>query len=154
MTFTVDRSITVDATADLRTLYDSHPGWAGRTTKEVRQIIQNSDAVVGIWERDEDSAALVASARILTDYVMYGMVYEVIVARSHRQAGLGKQVMEAVVEHPELGDVTLSLQCREGLVSFYRACGFELHDRDIEFPEFPDEDPITYRTMVYKRDRA
>ncbi|WP_101297415.1 GNAT family N-acetyltransferase [Halegenticoccus soli] len=156
MALTVDRSLTAEAAEELRALYDSHPGWAGRTIEEVRTLIRNSDEVVGLWETnaesESESKTLVASARVLTDYVMYGMIYEVIVAESRRRTGLGKRVMEAVVTHPELEGVALSLQCREGLVPFYEACGFELHDRNIEFPEFPDGDPVTYRTMMYERE--
>ena len=73
------------------------------------------------------------------------MIYEVIVAEVHRGESLGQQIVDAIVTHPQLQDVILTLRCREELVPFYDRCGFELRDRDVEMP---DGETVTYRTMV------
>lgn len=142
---TVD--LTPDAAPELRSLYDPHPAWGERSREEVRAVIENSDEVVGV--RDTDTGSLVASARVLTDYRFQAMVYDVIVDESRRGEGLGRRVMEAVLSHPDLQGVPLSLHCREGLVPFYEDCGFELHDRDVEVG---DGETVTYRTMRHERD--
>jgi predicted GNAT family N-acyltransferase len=141
----VERSLTTDSAPELRALYDDYSPWADRSEKEVAQLIKNTDEVIGLW--DTETNTLVASARVLTDYHQYSMIYEVIVAESRRGENLGRQVVDAVIAHPELQDVILTLRCREGLVPFYDKCGFELRDRDIEMP---DGETITYRTMVHE----
>jgi predicted GNAT family N-acyltransferase len=146
MALETEQHLTPDATADLRSLYDLHPAWGERSREEVRAVIENSDEVVGL--RDTATDSLVAAARVLTDYRFQAMVYDVIVAESRRGEGLGRRVMDAVVDHPNLEEVPLALHCREGLVPFYEDCGFHLHDRDVE----TDHGTTTYRTMRYERD--
>lgn len=141
----VDRSLTADSAPELRALYDDYRPWANRSEGKVAQLIENTDEVIGIWDTGTDE--LVASARVLTDYHQYSMIYEVIVAESRRGENLGRQIIDAIVTHPKLQDVILTLRCREGLVPFYDKCGFELRDRDIEMP---DGERITYRTMIHK----
>lgn len=141
----VDRSLTADSASELRALYDDYRPWANRSEEEVAQLMENTDEVIGIWDTETDE--LVASARVLTDYHQYSMIYEVIVAESRRGEDLGRQTIDAIVTHPRLQDVILTLRCREGLVPFYDKCGFELRDRDIEMP---DGETITYRTMIHQ----
>jgi len=145
MSMEVDHSLTPDSAPKLRALYDDYRPWAGRSEKEVARLIENTDEVIGIWDTETD--ALVASARVLTDYYQYSMIYEVIVAESRRGENLGRQIVDAIITHPKLQDVILTLRCREGLVPFYERCGFELRDRDIEMP---DGETRTYRTMVHE----
>jgi GNAT superfamily N-acetyltransferase len=128
-------------------LYEPHPAWGERTREDVFSIIEGSDEVVGLWDTDVES--FVASARVLTDYHVQAMIYDVIVASSRRREGLGQRVMQAIADHPALEDVTLTLHCREGLVPFYEQCGYELHDRDLEAP---DGSTFSYRTMLLHRD--
>ena len=141
----VDRSLTAESASELRALYDDYPPWAGRSEEETAELIENTDEVIGIWNTETDT--LVASARVLTDYHQYSMIYEVIVAETYRGENLGQQIVDAIVTHPRLQDVILTLRCREELVPFYDRCGFELRDRDVAMP---DGEMITYRTMVHK----
>lgn len=48
--------------------------------KEVAQLIENTDEAISIRETETDE--LVASARVLTDYHQYSMIYKAIVAES------------------------------------------------------------------------
>ena len=145
MSMEVDHSLTPDSAPELRALYDDYRPWADRSEKEVARLIENTDEVIGIWDTETD--ALVASARVLTDYYQYSMIYEVIVAESRRGENLGHRIVDAIITHPKLQDVILTLRCREELVPFYERCGFELRDRDIEMP---DGETITYRTTVHE----
>ena len=147
MALETDYYLTADAADDLCTLYEPHPAWGERSREEVIQIIEGSDEVVGLWDTETD--VLVASARVLSDYHVQAMVYDVIIAESRRGEGLGRQVMNVVADHPELQEVTLTLHCREGLVPFYDQCGYVLHDRDVEMS---DGTTFTYRTMRLHRD--
>ena len=74
---------------------------------------------------DARSRRLVAFARVLTDYVYKGLLFDVIVAREHRSAGLGRALMDAVIHHPKLKRVRqFELYCLPELMPLYRKWGF------------------------------
>ena len=123
----------------LLSLYRDHDWWTGRTADDVERAIEGSDIVVGI----EDDGRLIASARVLTDYVYYASIYDVIVAADRRGEGLGQRLVDAVVEHPELASVeAVHLDCGSDLVPFYESAGFTSRDLGSDF-----------ETMVLRDDR-
>lgn len=113
-------------------------------------MIEHTDLLVGL--RDTETAHLVAAGRVLTDFVYYAKIYDVIVAEDHRGNGHGRKLMGSIVEHPALDSVSnMTLDCREGLISFYENCGFERHEMEAVLSEEPErqEDLIP---MVYRRE--
>jgi hypothetical protein len=56
--------------------------------------------------------------------------------------------MAALVTHPPLAELNLSLLAREGLVTFYEACGFE----ELGSVERPGGEPEEMRYLVYSRE--
>jgi len=136
------------ATADeLLALYRAYDWWADRDPESVRRALEHTDEVV-VLRDDGESGDPLAAARVLTDYVYYAMVYDVIVTESRRSDGLGADLIAAVVAHPRLQDVAPSLLAREGLVPFYEACGFDVMDEAVDHP---DGDPEPLRWLVYRR---
>ncbi|MXR20578.1 GNAT family N-acetyltransferase [Halobacterium bonnevillei] len=141
-------SVEYGASADeLWSLYREYDWWSDREPDSVRRALRNTDETVLL--RDEETGDPVASARVLTDYVYYAMVYDVIVAQDRRGDGLGTELMAAIRDHPRLQDVAPSLLAREGLVSFYESCGFEVRDGAVEHP---DGDPEPLSWMLHERD--
>lgn len=115
--------------ADLVTLYGDHEWWADREPAGVREALAGTDLALGI----RADGRLLAATRVLTDHVFYGTVYDVVVAGDRRREGIGRRLMDAVVDHDDLGGLeVLDLRCREGLVPFYREAGFEVHDPTVE----------------------
>jgi GNAT superfamily N-acetyltransferase len=49
-----------------------------------------------------DGEAMVGFARVITDRATYGYIADVFVLPSHRGRAVGKQLMSAIVAHPEL----------------------------------------------------
>ena len=49
-----------------------------------------------------DGATQVGFARVITDYATFGYLADVFVVTSHRGRGIAKQLMAAVMAHPEL----------------------------------------------------
>jgi GNAT superfamily N-acetyltransferase len=140
-------SVTYGATVDeLHSLYCEYDWWADRDRETVRRALEGTDEVVVLREGDDGDP--LAAARVLTDYVYYAMVYDVIVAEDRRGDGLGEELMAAVREHPRLQDVNPSLLAREGLVPFYETCGFDVMDEAIEHP---DGEPESLRWMIHRR---
>jgi len=139
-------SVEYGATAErLQSLYREYDWWADRDTESVRRALEHTDETVLVRE-DGDP---VAAARVLTDYVYYAMVYDVIVAEDRRGEGFGEELMAAVRDHPRLQDVSPSLLAREGLVPFYEDCGFEVMDEAIDHPE-GDPEPLSW--LLHPRD--
>lgn len=108
---------------DLHDMFEGEWWTEGRDRADVETMLEHSDEVVGL--RDSDTGELVAFARVLTDYVYRAFVFDVIVEESRRGSGLGRRIMDAVVEHPSLSEVErLELYCSEDQTSFYEQWGF------------------------------
>jgi GNAT superfamily N-acetyltransferase len=108
---------------DLHGLYQAEWWTHRRNVDDVARMLEASDVVLGF--EDEESGRLVGFARVITDFVYKALVLDVIVAASHRGTGMGKALMDAVIEHPELKDVLhFELYCRPELVPFYERWGF------------------------------
>jgi GNAT superfamily N-acetyltransferase len=134
---------------DLLALYRTYDWRADRTEEDLRQALRHTDELVALCE--PDAGVIIAAARVLIDYVYYAMVYDVVVGERHRGEGLGRRLIEAVVDHPDLTETRgLSLLCREGLVPFYESCGFEISDETVTHP---DGAPEPLRWMRYQRER-
>jgi predicted GNAT family N-acyltransferase len=120
-----------DHAEELSGLYHDHPGWADREVAAVRRALEHTSLAIGL----RDGNRLVAAARLLTDFVYYAKVYDVIVAADRRGEGLGRRLMAEIAAQPALSEMAydhLELVCREGLVPFYESCGFERFDATVE----------------------
>jgi len=94
-----------------------------RRENDVARMLQHTDLVVGVCTDPGDQ--LVAFTRVLTDRVFKALILDVIVAEAHRKTGLGRRLIEYVLDHPMLADVRhLELYCRPELIPFYEQWGF------------------------------
>jgi GNAT superfamily N-acetyltransferase len=109
--------------AELLELY-RHEWWTNqRREEEVERMLQHTDLVVGVCA--DPGGELVAFARVLTDRIYKALVFDVIVAQTHRHAGLGRLLIEYVLDHPMLAQVAhVELYCRPELIPFYERWGF------------------------------
>jgi ribosomal protein S18 acetylase RimI-like enzyme len=90
-----DRS-RLDVDLVLEMLIHSH--WGGEMTRErLVRAIENSISI-GVYA----PAGQVAFARVVTDLATYAYLTDVIVAESARGRGIGKWMVEAILEHPDL----------------------------------------------------
>ena len=86
-------------------------------------MLASADLVFALVDRATDR--LVGFARVLTDAVYRAFVYDVVVDHRHRESGLGRVLLDAIVGHPTLARVeTIELACQPELVPFYRRWGF------------------------------
>jgi GNAT superfamily N-acetyltransferase len=108
---------------DLHGLYQAEWWTHRRNVDDVARMLEGSNVALGF--EDEESGRLVGFARVITDFVYKALVLDVIVAASHRGTGMGRALMDAVIEHPELKDVLhFELYCRPELIPFYERWGF------------------------------
>ncbi|MBE9168428.1 GNAT family N-acetyltransferase [Pleurocapsales cyanobacterium LEGE 06147] len=108
---------------DLCRMYQSEWWSKGRHKTDVQKMLQHSDIIIAFCH--PETKKLLAFARILTDYVYRGLILDVIVEHSYRGKGLGKRLMEAIINHPELQSVEkLLLFCLPEVIPFYQKWGF------------------------------
>jgi len=129
-TYRVIESVGDERLHQLMELY-RHEWWTNnRTIEHTQAILKGSDVVIGICDEADDR--LVAFARVLTDRIARAFIFDVIVAADRRGRGLGRRVVDQVLEHPAVKSVELvELYCRPELVPFYERMGFSSPDSGV-----------------------
>jgi GNAT superfamily N-acetyltransferase len=101
--------------------------WAStRPRAKTERALQNS-LVFGVYEGDKQ----VGLARVVTDYSIFAYLCDVFIHEDYRAHGLGKWLIETVLEHPDLNDVRRWLLVTNDAHGLYRQYGFTT----IEDPE-------------------
>lgn len=117
------QSLSSDQIDDLLDMYRNEWWSTDRRREDVERMLRETDETIAFADSD---GHLVAFARVLTDYVYRATIYDVIVDEDLRGEGVGDQLMEALIHHPELSEVEhLDLQCLDEMQGFYRRHGFE-----------------------------
>lgn len=102
--------------------------WAkGRSLEVVKKSIKNS-LCFGVYTTDKQQ---VGFARVVTDYTIFAWLMDVFILNDYQGKGLGKQLMENIINHPDLQTIQ-----RWGLNTWdahelYKKYGFQ----DIEKPD-------------------
>lgn len=99
-----------------------HAPWAKeRTVQEIERSLENSDLVISIWREGR----LVGFARVLTDYTFRAMVYDVVVHPGHQRGGLGRFLIEKILNHPTLSTIPVISLFTRDKIDFYERLGFK-----------------------------
>lgn len=107
----------------LHKLYQNEWWTKGRVLSDVKIMLQNTDLIFALCE--ENSNQLAAFARVLTDKVYKALILDVIVDPSYRSQGLGKEIMQMILDHPDLKHIKhFELYCLPELIPFYKKWGF------------------------------
>jgi GNAT superfamily N-acetyltransferase len=72
--------------------------WAKNVPRETVQRALDHSRCFGAF----DGEAQVGFARVITDYATFAYLADVFVLPSHRGKGIGKQLMAAIIGHPDL----------------------------------------------------
>lgn len=86
----------LDVDAVLSMLRNTH--WAHSMDRETLERAIANSLCVGVYE----SGRTIAFARAVTDLSTYAYLTDVVVAPAHRGRGLGRWMVELLLEHPEL----------------------------------------------------
>ena len=101
--------------------------WANTRPRErTERAIQNS-LVFGLYEGDRQ----IGMARIVSDYTVFAYLCDVFIHEDYRGQGLGKWLMQTVLDHPELKDVRRWVLVTDDAHGLYKQYGFTA----IEDPE-------------------
>jgi GNAT superfamily N-acetyltransferase len=111
--------------------------WAqGRTIEIIARSIENS-LCFGVYEREQQ----IGFARVITDYATFGWICDLFIVKSHRQHGLGKWLVESLINHPDLKNVRRLLLATKDAHELYRRYG--------EFESLPEADKWMTRVLPY-----
>lgn len=111
--------------AHLVRLYAYAPWATGRTVEDVREMLAHTDLALSVW----DGSRLVGFGRVLTDYVYRASIWDVIVDPDYQGQDIGTQVMERILQHPDLKQVELFWLCTRDKQTFYGKLGFSADEQ-------------------------
>lgn len=95
--------------------------WAKNISYEkVKKSIENS-LCFGLFEKEKQ----IGFARVITDYSRIAYLADVFVLESYRKFGLGKWLVETLMKHPDLQDLTKWILVTKDAHELYRKFGFE-----------------------------
>ena len=114
--------------------------WAtGRPRERTERAFQNS-LVFGVYDGDKQ----IGMARIVTDYSIFAYLCDVFIHEDYRAKGLGKWLMQTIMNHPDLTDMRRWLLVTSDAHGLYRQYGFttiEDPERWMQlFKHFPQEE--------------
>jgi N-acetylglutamate synthase-like GNAT family acetyltransferase len=107
---------------DIDALHDmlSRTYWAkDRSREEIEKTIANS-LCFSLFKGDEQ----VGFARVLTDGVAYAVILDMVIREDFRGQGLGKWMLQCLVEHPQVVPLRQVLWTSDA-DGFYQKLGFE-----------------------------
>lgn len=94
---------------------------------DLERANQNSWLVVAAYEEEK----LVGFGRVVTDFVMHAMIFDMIVLPEYQQQGIGTMILARLVERClALGVRDIQLFCAKGKRTFYEKNGFEARPDD------------------------
>ena len=116
---------------DLYNLYQNEWWTKGRKRNDIDIMLENSDIIIAI---EDDRHHLIGFARVLSDYIYKAMIFDVIIDKRHRGKGLGKILIENILNLTELKNVkNFELYCLDEVTNFYKKYGFEKVSDNLTF---------------------
>jgi N-acetylglutamate synthase-like GNAT family acetyltransferase len=106
----------------LQQLLDDNSFWAaGRSRKQLTRMLSGSQAVVSAWRGQR----LVGFGRASSDGVFRAVLWDVVVAGDHQGQGLGRRLVEQLLEAPALRGVERVYLMTTNSSGFYLQLGFQ-----------------------------
>src|SRR5688500_3951017 len=75
--------------------------WANTRPRERTERAIRNSLVFGVYERDKQ----IGVARVVTDYSIFAYLCDVFILENYRAHGLGKWLLQTVLEHPDLREM-------------------------------------------------
>ena len=108
--------------SQLQNLYDSL-GWNSLklTVHELEQMCNQSWYAIYAF----DEKKMVGMGRVISDGVVTGIICGVGVLPNYQSKGIGREMLNRIIQHCEQNRVIPQLLCVENLESYYEFFGFE-----------------------------
>ena len=113
--------------------------WANGRPRETLERALDNSLVFGIYDGNKQ----IGIARVVSDYAVFAYLCDVFIHEDYRAHGLGKWLIQTILEHPDLKDMRRWLLVTNDAHGLYEPFGF----KTIEDPEhwmqlfrrFPEE---------------
>ena len=111
------------ARLDITLIHDflSSSYWAREIPREIVERSFQNSLCFGAYHEGRQ----VGFARVITDYATIGYVADVFVVPEHRKRGISKQLMRAIMAHPELQGLRRLLLATSDAQGLYAQFGFK-----------------------------
>ena len=109
---------------DLQYLYKYVMG-RERSIEDLKVMIKNC-VVIAICEHETDQ--LIGFCRVITDGIYRAVIYDVMADSSYQGKGVGRMLMDKVLEHPLIKSVERIELYTLDKVSFYEKWGFKVNN--------------------------
>lgn len=107
--------------AELAGLFERGAGWRmPRALDAWRDLVANTPLLLVAREEGR----LIGFARLLTDFVRYANLYDVVVAPEFRGRGVGTELVRRLIDHPRVARVRTFWLASADSFSFYERFGF------------------------------
>ncbi len=106
-----------------KTLFDS-TGWNARYGANIEEL---QSALKASWHTvcASDADNLVGFGRVVSDGVLYAVIFDLIVAPEYQRRGIGRQMLNRLIDKCRAAGIRdIQLFCAEGKIDFYRKAGF------------------------------
>ena len=101
--------------------------WANLRPREYTERAYGNSLVFGVYDGEKQ----IGVARVVSDYSIFAYLCDVFIQENYRAHGLGKWLMQTVLNHPELRDVRRWVLVTNDAHGLYQQYGFHA----IEDPE-------------------
>ncbi len=106
----------------LKVLLDKHAFWAqGRSYKEIRKVLAGSTVVISLWR----GKRLIGFGRATSDGIYRAVLWDIVVAGDLQGQGLGRMVVNALLDAPSLKKVEKIYLMTTNSADFYEQLGFQ-----------------------------
>ena len=92
-----------------------------REIEKIRRACENSYKIAAAWDGDK----IVGAGRMISDGECYAWIHDVAVLESYRRQGIGRRIIEKLVEGNE--GLLIGLTSSFKAVEFYKELGFNKH---------------------------
>ena len=108
--------------AQLKKLYDLNHWSQNRSIERIKIALKNSTLTIGIIQNNQ----LLGFGRLLSDQVFRATIYDIMIQNDRQNQGLGKQLINYMLNHNTLKNVTqIDICCRPEKESFYKKWHFK-----------------------------
>ena len=97
--------------------------WAKGRSKEVVSLSIENSLCFGVYNQANEQ---IGFARVLTDYAVFAYIMDVFVLENYRGHGIGKQLMETIMGHPEIQHLQRIMLATADAHGLYSQFGFKI----------------------------
>ena len=110
----------------LKDLLNNNASWANnRSTRELAKMLENTDVIVTAWKGQK----LVGFGRATSDKSFRAILWDVVVDKNYQNLGLGKQIVETILNDPSVSKVERVYLMTTFCMEFYLKLGFSFESK-------------------------